>query len=197
MIRTRFTDGWQFALKKIGDAPKPEDFNPVDIPHDWQVWNTRNLYGDGDGYYKKTFTATDIEGKFYSLRFEGVYMDTTVFLNGENICEWKYGYTTFDCPLIGIREGDNEILVRVRHKSPNTRWYSGSGIFRPVYLTVKGVNQILPDGTYCTPVIRDGRWVLEIDTELKGDGKVKLCHTLYDRDMAVVKPHSTPVTLID
>ena len=85
MTRELFTQGWQFALMPIGTEPKPEDFHPVDIPHDWQVWNTKNLYGDGDGCYKKTFTATDVAGKFYTLRFEGVYMDTTVFLNGEQV----------------------------------------------------------------------------------------------------------------
>lgn len=197
MTRELFTQGWQFALMPIGTEPKPEDFHPVDIPHDWQVWNTKNLYGDGDGCYKKTFTATDVAGKFYTLRFEGVYMDTTVFLNGEQVCEWKYGYTTFDCPLTGIKEGENEVYVRVRHKSPNTRWYSGSGIFRPVYLTIKGENEILPDGTYCTPKLVDGEWTLEIDTEVKGKGEAVLNHMLVDADNNAVALNSEEITLTE
>ncbi len=195
MTRELFTSGWQFALMKIGDLPQQNDFNPVDIPHDWQVWNTKNLYGDGDGYYKKTFTVSDVDGKFYSLRFEGVYMDTTVFLNGENICEWKYGYTTFDCPLTGIKEGENEILVRVRHKSPNTRWYSGSGIFRPIYLTVKGENEIIPDGTYCVTVLKDGVWYLDIDTEVKGNANAVINHVLVDADNTAVAVGSVDAEL--
>ncbi len=195
MNRTLFTDGWKFALKNIGEIPSNEDFSPVDIPHDWLVWNTRKLYADGDGYYKKTFTVSDITDKYYTLRFEGVYMDSQVFLNGEKIYDWPYGYTTFDVPLVGLKDGENEILVRVRYKSPNTRWYSGAGIFRPVYLTVKGENEILPDGTYCVPVCEDGKWRLEIDTELKGNGSATLNHILADAEGVAVAATSAEVEL--
>ncbi|MBQ8396268.1 MAG: glycoside hydrolase family 2, partial [Oscillospiraceae bacterium] len=178
MTRTLFNGGWSFALKNIGETPNACDYRPVDIPHDWLVHDTHRLYADGDGCYKKNFTAHDISGKYYTLRFEGVYMDSEIFLNGEKIYEWKYGYTTFDVPLTNLKEGDNEIRVVVHHKSPNTRWYSGAGIFRNIWLTIKGENEIIPDGTYVVPILEDGKWRLEIDTEVKGNANASVKHTL-------------------
>ena len=60
-------------------------------------------------------------------------MDTTVYVNDKEVGKWKYGYTTFSFDITGaLKNGENRILVRVNHKSPNTRWYSGAGIYRNV-----------------------------------------------------------------
>lgn len=186
MTRQLFNSGWSFALKKIGEAPACNDFKPVDIPHDWMVFKAKDLYGNGDGYYKKSVALADVATTNYTLRFEGVYMDSEVFLNGEKIFEWKYGYTTFDVPLVGAKEGENEILVKVRYQCPNTRWYSGAGIYRNVWLTAKGENEIIPDGTYVVPVKKDGFWTVEIDTEVKGTASAIVKHTITDANGNVV-----------
>lgn len=197
MIKKLFNSGWLFALKNIGETPVDTDYKPVDIPHDWLIHDTENLYADGDGYYKKKIILDDTCGGVFTLRFEGVYMDSEVYLNGEKIFEWKYGYTTFDVPLTNARIGENEIVVRVRYKSPNTRWYSGAGIFRNIWLTEKGENEIVPDGTYVTPVLENGEWRLEIDTEVKGKAGAKLSHKLYDADCSEVCHCSCGVSLTD
>ncbi len=176
-----FNDGWQFAEMKPDILPKEEDFSPVDIPHDWQIWHVGDLYKTSDGWYSKKFTVSKPAGKVYTLRFEGVYMDSSVYLNGRQIFEWKYGYTTFDVPFEPI-DGENEIRVLVRYRSPNTRWYSGAGIFRNVWLRETGVNRIKEDGTYVVSYPEGDLWSTEIDTELEIDTDCVLKHTLIDRD---------------
>ena len=117
-MRKLFNDNWQFALMPLDGIPVESNYKSVDIPHDWQIYNTHDLYSTGDGFYRKHFTLTNTSGKVYSLRFEGVYMDSEVSLNGEKIFEWKYGYTTFVVPLKNVREGENVILVRVIYHAP-------------------------------------------------------------------------------
>ncbi len=195
MTKTLFNDGWQFALCAIGETPECKDFKPVDIPHDWMIYKVNDLYGNGDGYYKKVFHLQNVQKTNYTLRFEGVYMDSEVYLNGEKIFEWKYGYTTFDVPLANAKEGENEITVKVRYQCPNTRWYSGAGIYRNVWLSAKGDNEIIPDGTYVVPVKKDGFWTVEIDTEVKGNATATVKHTLTCRCHKVVAQSSKEVEL--
>ncbi len=174
-----FNDNWEFAFKPIGELPSDSDFRPVDIPHDWQVHNTLDLYSTGDGWYRKRFVFAP--GSLYELRFEGVYMDSEIYLNGEKIFEWKYGYTTFDVP-IGSLSGENEISVRVRYQSPNTRWYSGAGIFRNIWLRETGENRIAPDGTYIVSYVGGRSWQTEIDTEIICSCAGTVRHTVFDAD---------------
>ena len=164
-MKKLFNDGWQFAEMPLGELPSESDFKPTDIPHDWQIRHASELYKTSDGWYKKTFTAEKTAGRVYSLRFEGVYMDSEIYLNGEKIFEWKYGYTTFDVPL-PLKEGENEIKVRVRYQNPNTRWYSGAGIFRNVWLRETGANRFMDDGTYVVSYPEGDSWLMEIDSEL-------------------------------
>ncbi len=191
-MRTLFNDNWQFALVPIGKLPEDSDFKPVDIPHDWLISDTLNLYKDGDGYYRKLFTVPDPKNSLYSLRFEGVYMDCEVYLNGKKLKEWKYGYTTFDVPLEGLKEGDNGIIVRVRYKSPNTRWYSGAGIFRNIILRESGKNRIAEDGTYVVSYIEGVTWRTEIDTEVECDCAGIVRHTLFDANGDVAATSKMP-----
>lgn len=190
-----FNSGWSFALMPIGEKPKEKDFKPVDIPHDWLIQDTANLYADGDGYYIKRFTLENTEGKFYILRFDGVYMDSEVFLNGEKLFEWKYGYTTFDVELNGVKDGENELMVIVHHKSPNTRWYSGAGIFRNIRMTESGEDRIIPDGTYFCADQDGDSWAVGIDTEVTGSGEATIRHTLSDREGHIVRTVEKSCTL--
>ena len=67
---------------------------PVDIPHDWLIYDSLNLYEDSTGWYLKRFRYEETEKRAF-LTFEGIYMDSTVYVNGQKAGEWKYGYSTF------------------------------------------------------------------------------------------------------
>lgn len=175
MQKLLINHGWEFCLAREGE--KPEDYSPVDIPHDWLIYDSKNLYKNGDGYYRYKLSVAQPQLN-YLLRFEGVYQDCTVFLNGMEIFCWKYGYTTFDVPLLGIKPGVNTIEVRVLHRHPNSRWYSGAGIYRNVWLYIKEDSEIILDGVYVTPKKTDDGFFTEIDTEVKTKEKAALLHSI-------------------
>lgn len=166
-VKTLFCNGWEFCKCEFGTQYKPElNFAPVDIPHDWLIYNTLNLYETSTGIYRKKFTYKKREDTVTSIRFEGVYMDTTVYLNGSVVGEWKYGYSTFEFDLTDyIADGENELVVKVDHHSPNTRWYSGAGIYRKVYLFERKRSHILPDGIYTSTKKVDGGFELTVSVE--------------------------------
>ena len=133
--RILFNDNWRFTLTEPdsdGKTLENAHWYNVEIPHDWLIGDTANLYKSGCGWYEKYFTVDALgEDDCYILIFDGVYMDTTVYVNDKEVGKWKYGYTTFSFDITGaLKNGENRILVRVNHKSPNTRWYSGAGIYR-------------------------------------------------------------------
>lgn len=106
-------DGWSFRKTALGAAYEEAlagEFTAVDIPHDWLIYDTHNLYESSIGWYRKSFTLTKEQlGKKLIVRFGAVYMDSTVFVNGSKVCEWKYGYSTFDADITEyVREGQNE-----------------------------------------------------------------------------------------
>lgn len=175
-----FNEGWSF-LKLPVDAKYDEasqrlgEFKSIDIPHDWLIFDTHNLYEDSTGWYRKVFNADKalVEGCTF-LRFEGVYMDSSVYLNGEKIFTWKYGYSTFDVDLSGkLVEGDNELIVKVKHKNPNSRWYSGAGIYRDVWIYSTGTKYLPLDGTYIHTAKSGDGYDIEIETEVAApDGSI-------------------------
>ncbi len=173
-------DHWLFAkLPPHSDLAaalaQPEAaWRPVDLPHDWLIENADALYEDGDGWYRRTLTAPeDWAGKSCLLRFDGAYMDSEVWLNGKRVAEHHYGYTAFDADLTeALVPGENALMVLVRHYSPNSRWYSGAGIFRDVTLHVLPPRHIAPDGLYVrTAPGPDGAWTVKVDAELEGPGR--------------------------
>lgn len=151
-MKTLFNNGWSFAKTKADDSLENDwnaDYKPVDIPHDWLIYNAKDLYETSFGRYVKTFDFGKVSGKSIRLYFEGVYMDCTVYVNGEVAGENKYGYSTFEVDLTDkLHDGENEIKVLVRHRSPNSRWYSGAGIFRDIYLIVTEKSYLATDGVY-------------------------------------------------
>ena len=134
--RTLFCDGWEFYKAPFGaDYSDSLGFAKVDIPHDWLIGNTNDLYATSTGWYRKSFTYNKKQGVRTYIRFDGVYMDSSVYVNGKKAGEWKYGYSAFQFDITDIiTDGENTVTVRVDHHSPNSRWYSGAGIFRNVWL---------------------------------------------------------------
>lgn len=173
-----FDDGWQFA------KGEPVDFVPVELPHDWLISDTNNLYGSGTGWYKRELDAGFLkEGQRLFLRFDGVYMDSTLFVNGQKAGEWKYGYTAFEYDITGLvrRDGNNTLLMKVDYKAPSGRWYTGAGIYRDVWLKVKNACHFVSDGIYITTCKKDDGWHYEVDAETETGGKpYELRHTLLD-----------------
>ena len=182
-----FNDGWSFVklpagsnLERAGTAV----WKTVDLPHDFLIYQHESLYETADGWYRRILKApADWLDKSVWLRFDGVYMDCDVLLNGNVICTHHYGYTCFDVPLTELLEGENVLHVHVRHQSPNSRWYSGAGIFRDVTLHVEPKQHIVPDSVYVTSKqIDKDLWQMRISTEIDGEptnGAV-IVHRLMD-----------------
>ena len=181
-----WNDGWQFRLAEndaldISSADSGQ-WTEVEIPHDWLIGDTRNLYASGDGWYRKDFnvTADMLKGCVY-IAFDGVYMNSTVYVNGKAVGDWKYGYSSFYFDITEyLTEGQNRVHVQVRYRSPNSRWYSGAGIFRNVFLRIRGKEHIAIDGVYISPRLEDGQWKVYVDAEVKGEGQ--LAHIILDKD---------------
>ena len=171
-----FNDGWQFCLTDIGtelSALPAERWYNVELPHDWLIGDTANLYKTGEGWYKRKLavTAEQLDGHVM-LNFDGVYFNSTLFVNGGEVGTWTYGYSAFEYDITEfLKAGDNELLVRVEHESPNTRWYSGAGIYRDVTLKLRPKTYIRTNGVYIHSDRTEGdAWRTEIETDICGEG---------------------------
>lgn len=171
--RQLFNEGWSFCKTSLDVKPEEmflaeEGFQAINLPHDWLIYHTKNLYEDSMGWYRKEFIWNPEEGERAILRFDGIYMDSTIYINGQSACEWKYGYSTFDVDMTDyLRPNEkNLILVQVRHQSPNSRWYSGAGIYRNVWLKICPKVYLPFDGTYVLTQKEENGFVLKAETEL-------------------------------
>ena len=174
-------------------------FANVEIPHDWLIGDTGNLYCNSVGFYKKTFQASDVADKYSALRFEGVYMNSAVYVNGSLAGVWKYGYTTFELDISSlIKTGTNSILVIVVYQNPNSRWYSGAGIYRDVYLVRSETTRFVPDGIYIVNrKTENGEWYMTVETEISSETKSCFVrHSLKDANGTTVADSRSAPPLI-
>ncbi len=188
-----FNDGWEFTKQKLDTKleevrTKNDCFVPVGLPHDWLIGQVNNLYENSTGWYRKNFLWNKTVGELVSLCFDGVYMDCQVYVNGNLAGEWKYGYSAFSVEMTPfLQNGNNEIVVCVRHQSPNSRWYSGAGIYRDVKLRRVWETHIPKNGIYVTAIkTQEDMWSLEIDTEVVCKEEATLVYTLVDEEENVV-----------
>ena len=188
-MRTLFNDSWLFSELAIDAVPKllsPDDFfnkasspdlsySPVTLPHDWQIYHVQDLYRNSVGFYKKSFNISENDpgsDRYLALAFEGVYMNSAVWVNGKKAGEWKYGYSAFEFDISSlVQAGQNEVLVIAVYQHCNTRWYSGAGIFRDVKLIDCPAQHLVSDGLYfsavpCNKKKLDGEWKVKISTEI-------------------------------
>lgn len=170
-----FNDGWQFCLCDIGtelSALPGRHWYDVELPHDWLINDTSKLYETGEGWYRRSLTcsAEQLSGRVL-LNFDGVYMNSTLFVNGKEAGSWTYGYSAFEHDITDfLHEGENELLLRVSHQSPNTRWYSGAGIFRDVMLKLRSAAYIGTNGVYIHSAPQpEGGWTTEVETDVVGE----------------------------
>ena len=181
-----FIDGWEFYRTDLSASfeeirAAENCFQPVEIPHDWLIYDVKNLYRDGCGWYRKKFGLSEKRGPVL-LRFEGVYMDSTVYVNGRKTADWKYGYSTFDVDITEAAEvGENEIIVQVRFQAPNSRWYSGAGIYRKVWIKLCDKAYLPLDGTYVSvrPCAEGNTTDFLLEAETETAGKTKDCFLRY------------------
>ncbi|BCJ94357.1 hypothetical protein acsn021_19260 [Anaerocolumna cellulosilytica] len=200
-----FNGDWGFAKFPISstyDDIIKEDiiWTPVTLPHDWLIYDTANLYQSAEGWYHKTFELCNLTSyNRYCLRFEGVYMNSYYYINGKPVGTWKYGYTTFELDITDfVQPGKNELYVQVVFQSPNSRWYSGAGIYRNVWLKAYPDNYLVPDGIYIHSEPVKNNWLTEVTTEicLKDIKRYKtlyLQHSIIDKDNKLVATAKTPI----
>ncbi len=187
MSKILFNDNWKFTLKDIGrtfsEMEKETDWHDTAIPHDWLIGNSNHLYDTGEGWYKKEFTVENLsDNDAYILCFDGVYMNSIVYVNGKEVGVWRYGYSSFSFDISEyISQGINTVYVQVRHEAPNTRWYSGAGIFRNVYLRKTSKIHVKENGVYISTKKIDGKWLVNIETELTFGG-CEVRHTILNKE---------------
>ena len=162
-----FNSGWRFCLGDIAGAEArhfdDSGWRTLTLPHDWAIegeFSADNPSGTGGGalpggigWYRKTFRANAPRaGQRMFLDFDGIYMNGSVYVNGTFAGTRPYGYASFSIDITGLlTDGDNTVAVRVDNSDqPNSRWYSGCGIYRNVWLRTVGDVSIPKDGTYIT-----------------------------------------------
>ncbi|MDE5867109.1 MAG: DUF4982 domain-containing protein, partial [Lachnospiraceae bacterium] len=186
-----WNDGWSFLKTEAGTTyeqviPRFQEFKAVDIPHDWLIYDALNLYEDGTGWYKKNFVYEQNQDKKAFVTFEGIYMDSTVYINGKKAGEWKYGYSAFTLDITDfLKSGENEILVSACFMSPNSRWYSGAGIYRDVWFKVTD-RTYLPENTVYVSTKKQAEksFLLRLEAEIAGDRKdeAQVEFSLWDKN---------------
>ena len=199
-----FDDNWKFYLGEASGAESnaydDSAWGTVNLPHDYSIEQEYSKQGEaesayllgGTGWYRKHFTvAPEMEGKSVRIDFGGVYMNATVWVNGTQLGTHPFGYTPFSFDISDYLdyEGENVITVKVDHKTPSSRWYSGSGIYRSVNLVVMDEVHVDLFGTKVdAPNLKDeaGKTVnVSVETTVANDGEaaadVVLTHTIYEK----------------
>ncbi len=196
--------GWKFLLGDPSGAEAPSfadsAWRTVDLPHDWSIEGRPekdNLTGAGGGFfpagvgwYRKAFSApAEWRGKRVGVEFDGVYKDATVYLNGRKLGTHPYGYTSFTLDLTPNLNfaGPNVLAVRADNSAqPNSRWYSGSGIYRHVRVVVTDPTHVAHWGVFVTtPEASTESATVAIHTRVANESSspagVTVETTLYDR----------------
>jgi len=183
-----FDYNWKFNPGDTPEANAPgyndDTWRRLDLPHDWSIEGKTDInnpmkgaggyFPAGIGWYRKAFDVpANWDGKRVSIYFEGVYMNSEVFVNGKSMGIHPYGYTPFNYDLTPfIRFGEkNVIAVRVDNSQQiNCRWYSGSGIYRHVWLNVTEPVHIAHWGvTTSTPQVSDSKAIVYVKTRIKNE----------------------------
>ncbi|HEY0944688.1 MAG TPA: glycoside hydrolase family 2 TIM barrel-domain containing protein [Opitutaceae bacterium] len=184
--RLAFDAGWVFFL---GDAPGAEApgfdasaWRRVDLPHDWSIAlpvdpaapdaGNGGFFPTGVGWYRRTFKAPKAwREQRVAIEFEGVYMNAEVWINGTSLGRHPYGYTPIRHDLTPhLRwDADNVLSVRVDNSAqPNSRWYTGSGLYRHAWLHVTAPVHVATDGVFVTTqTLAPERAIVRVETRLR------------------------------
>lgn len=209
-VSTKFNDNWKFAHGDVANAQNP-DFNDADwrrlsLPHDWSIespfdrnapaGNDGGYLPTGIGWYRNTLKVP--KGQLDRLRklyFEGVYMNSEVYVNGQLAGGHPYGYSSFYVDLTPyLKEGNNSIAVKVDNsRQKNCRWYSGSGIYRNVWLKESPVCHIADWGVHIsTPTLHDADVEIALQNDSDAPKTLEVTTTIGGEkktDEVAIKPH--------
>ena len=207
--RDNFDKGWLFILGNSAQMATPtyndNHWRKLCLPHDWAIegdFYAGNPSGAGGGalpggigWYRKHFLL-DCEaepGGRYFIEFDGVYMNSTVYVNGQEVGHRPYGYSSFEYDITKyLKRGDNVIAVKVDNSDqPNSRWYSGCGIYRHVWLTKTNAVHVKHWGVHVQADAKTGQIKVEADVE---GNNYKVRNTVYDASgkevgLKVKNPH--------
>ncbi len=183
--KIKFNDNWLFRVDTANDWDERNIMSktprPVQLPHDWSIelpfdegspsGNRGASLRGGLGIYEKEFIldAQDRKKRIFVI-FDGVYMNSTVSINGHTLGNRPFGYLSFEYELSPFLKYDgqkNYLKVRVENKQPNSRWYSGSGIYRNVWLDKRGRSYIKNWGTFVsTPEVSAQKATVKVETSI-------------------------------
>ncbi|MBX7123774.1 MAG: DUF4982 domain-containing protein [Opitutaceae bacterium] len=202
-IHVNWDDGWRFVLADPtgAEAPGFDDatWEPVLLPHDWAIRGPisksnpgigrMGFYPGGVGWYRKSFVLPQtFAGKHVRVTFDGVYMNADVWINGHALGRRPYGYVSFGHDLTPYLHHDgrsNVLAVRVDNSvQPSSRWYTGCGIYRHVWLTATNDTHLEPDGVFVTtPEARSQQASIRVQTAVNHLGNdptaVSIEHTVF------------------
>ena len=203
--RQSFDKDWLFVLADSAGMQNSEysdgHWRRLNLPHDWAIegdFSPSNPSGasggalpGGIGWYRKHFSLSpDEKYDRFTITFDGVYMNSTVYINGHRLGTRPYGYSTFEYDLTPYiyKKGDNVIAVKVDNSDqPNSRWYSGCGIYRHVWFTKTLKKAYIPQWGQYVSTTPKGNVRIKVDY-LAADKQAKLSvrNTIYDAAGKVV-----------
>ena len=213
-----FNDSWKFYEGDVNDGQNiafdDSNWQNVTLPHDWSIFepirrespaSSHGGYMDGGiGWYRKTFAVPeDYKNRKVFIGFDGVYMNSQVWINGHSLGIRPYGYTSFEYDLTPylVYGGRNVIAVRINNNQPTSRWYSGSGIYRNVWLTVLNQTHIDYCGMFVTaPNVDSNSATVNVKTKIVNQSdaakSVVLKTTILDENSRIVTTNiSSPISI--
>ena len=214
---TSFDNDWRFMKGDVAEAQSvtfnDSKWRTLNVPHDWSIEgeNLKDNPGGGSigyfpmgtGWYRKSFNVPGFnKNKVYTIEFDGVYMNSTVWLNGHLLGIWPYGYSSFSYDLTPyLKKSGNVLAVKVDNSAQtNSRWYTGSGIYRHVRLVETQKTHFEKWGIFNhTLSIADGKAVVRVQSEFSnGEGKaqsVVIRHSVIDDKGNVVCSNEATVNV--
>jgi beta-galactosidase len=207
-----FGAGWKFNRGDVSGAQATSysdgSWRTVDLPHDWSIelaFDSSSPGGAGGGFldggvgwYRKTFTLDAASsGQRILIEFDGAYMNSQVWINGTSLGTRPYGYSSFEYDLTPYVTfgGSNVIAVRLDNNQPNSRWYSGSGIYRNVWLTKVNPIHVPYSGVFVsTPSVAAGSATVSVNTEVQNQSPSAATVMVTT---TIVDPNGTVVTSAD
>jgi len=209
-----FDASWKFHLGDVANAQattfNDSSWTALDVPHDWSIsqpFTQNSPAGAGAGYlnggvgwYRKTFTLpAAAQGKRVFVQFDGAYMDSTVWMNGTQVCARPYGYVSYECDFTSAAQfgATNVLAVRLNNQQPSSRWYSGSGIYRHVWLKTVNPVRVAYTGTrITTPAITAASATVDVTVAVQNDATssqtVTVTSAVLDASGAQVAQGSAP-----
>ena len=213
-----FDTSWKFHLGDITGAQSTtyddSSWTALDVPHDWSIslpFNQSSAAGAGGGYldggvgwYRKAFNLPAAsQGQEVFIQFDGAYMDSTVWMNGTQICARPYGFISYECNFTSAAKfgASNVLAVRLNNQQPSSRWYSGSGIFRHTWLkTVNPVHVAYTGTQVSTPQVSATSATVDLSVILQNNSttpqSATVASSIVDSLGAQVTQASAPTTSV-